>query len=77
MLHMKADAPNVKVACFDSSVNIASFANSVEERSGSEGGNADLIRRYKYMYKDSKSLYRFRDYIVLIWRNFPDISVVK
>lgn len=42
-------------------MNIASFANSVEERNGSEGANVDLIQRYEYIDKDSISLYRFRD----------------
>lgn len=58
---MKADAPNVKVAQFDYSVNIANFTNSVEERNDSEGGNVDSIRRYNYICKDSISLHRFRD----------------
>lgn len=52
-------------------MNIAYFANSVEERNGSEGGNVDLIQRYKYIDKDSISLYRFRDYIVSSKEKFP------
>lgn len=42
-------------------MNIANFANSVEERNGSEEGNVDLIQRYKYTDKGSIGLYGFRD----------------
>lgn len=45
-------------------MNIANFASRVEERNGSEGGNVDLIQRYKYIDKDFISLNRFRYYIV-------------
>lgn len=61
---MKADVPNVKVARFDSSMNIAYFARSVEGRNGNKEGNVDLIQRYKYTDRDLVSLHRFGDGIV-------------
>lgn len=52
---MKFDASNVKVARFDSSMNAVNFAKSAEERNGNEGGNVDVIQRYKYRDKDPMS----------------------
>lgn len=60
---MKAAAPNVRVACFDESMNIDGFANCGEKK-WQWRGNVDLIQICKYINKISIQLCRFSDDIV-------------